>query len=206
MVSMGLDPRSEKREKIAKQNMTVELMVADFIDKYAKPKNSSWKQAENNLRLYLVTALGKKSIHDVKRPDIHAILDDLVERGKLTAANRALAHIRKFFGWLVERGYLEYSPADHIKKRHQELERAKVLSDQEINLKNQTKRNFLEEIRPEKHLENQIGDLLTDNSNISDQLTTRLKETDESVEAGQKQQRLRPEQVPFKDLESLFVK
>ena len=132
MVSMGLDPRSEKREKIAKQNMTVELMVADFIEKYAKPKNSSWKQAENNLRLYLVTALGKKSIHDVKRPDIHAILDDLVERGKLTAANRALAHIRKFFGWLVERGYLEYSPADHIKKRHQELERAKVLSDQEI--------------------------------------------------------------------------
>ena len=75
MVSMGLDPRSEKREKIAKQNMTVELMVADFIEKYAKPKNSSWKQAENNLRLYLVTALGKQSIHDVQRPDIHAILD-----------------------------------------------------------------------------------------------------------------------------------
>ena len=80
------------------------------------------------------------------------------------------------------------------------------LNDQENNLKNQTKRNFHEEIRPEKHLGNQIEDLITDNSNISDQLTTRLKETDESVEAGQKQQRLRPEQVPFKDLESLFVK
>ena len=80
------------------------------------------------------------------------------------------------------------------------------LNDQENNLKNKTKRNFHEELRPEKHLGNQIEDLLTDNSNISDQLTTRLKETDESVEAGQKQQRLRPEQVPFKDLESLFVK
>ena len=80
------------------------------------------------------------------------------------------------------------------------------LNDQENNLKNQTKRNFHEEIRPDKHLGNQIEDLITDNSNISDQLTTRLKETDESVEAGQKQQRLRPEQVPFKDLESLFVK
>ena len=80
------------------------------------------------------------------------------------------------------------------------------LSDQEINLKNQTKRNFLEEIRPEKHLDNQIEDLITDNSNISDQLTTQLKETEESVEAGQKQHKLKPEQVPFKDLESLFVK
>ena len=83
------------------------------------------------------------------------------------------------------------------------------LNDQEINLKNQTKRNFHEEIRPEKNLENQIEDLLTDNSNISDQLTTQLKETDESVEsveADQKHDKLRPEQVPFKDLESLFVK
>jgi len=80
------------------------------------------------------------------------------------------------------------------------------LSDQEINLKNQTKRNFLEEIRPEKHLENQIEDLITDNSNISDQLTTQLKETEESVETGQKQHKIKPEQVPFKDLESLFVK
>ena len=80
------------------------------------------------------------------------------------------------------------------------------LNDQENNLKNQTKRNFHEEIRPEKHLGNQIEDLTTDNSNISDQLTTRLKETDGSVEAAQKQNKLRPEQVPFKDLESLFVK
>ena len=80
------------------------------------------------------------------------------------------------------------------------------LNDQEINLKNQTKRNFHEEIRPEKHMGNQIADLPTDNSNISDQLTTQLNETEESVEAGQKQHKLRPDQVPFKDLESLFVK
>ena len=80
------------------------------------------------------------------------------------------------------------------------------LNDQENNLKNKTKRNFHEELRPEKHLGNQIEDLLTDNSNISDQLTTRHKETDDSVEDSQKQHRLRPEHVPFKDLESLFVK
>ena len=80
------------------------------------------------------------------------------------------------------------------------------LNDQENNLKNKTKRNFHEEIRPEKNLGNQIEDLITDNSNISGQLTTQLEETNESVETGQTQQKLRPEQVPFKDLESLFVK
>ena len=80
------------------------------------------------------------------------------------------------------------------------------LDDQKMQIKTQPKRNFHEEIRPEKRLDNQIEDLLTDNSNIADQSTTQLEETDESVEAGQTQQKLRTEQVPFKDLESLFVK
>ena len=80
------------------------------------------------------------------------------------------------------------------------------LDDQKLQMKTQPKRNFHEEIRPEKRLDNQIEDLLTDNSNIADQSTTQLEETDDSVEAGQTQQKLRPEQVPFKDLESLFVK
>ena len=80
------------------------------------------------------------------------------------------------------------------------------LDDQKPQIKTQSKRNFHEEIRPEKRVDNQIEDLLVDNSNIPDQLTTQLEETNESVETGKTQQKLRPEQVPFKDLESLFVK
>ena len=80
------------------------------------------------------------------------------------------------------------------------------LDDKELQLKNQPKRNFHDEIRPEKRLGNQIEELLKDNSNISDQLTNQINGADETVEAGQNQQKLRPEQVPFKDLESLFVK
>ena len=80
------------------------------------------------------------------------------------------------------------------------------LDDQKHQIKTQPKRNFHEEIRPEKRVDNQIEDLLTDNSNIPDQLTTQLEDSNESAETGQMQQKLRPEQVPFKDLESLFVK
>ena len=80
------------------------------------------------------------------------------------------------------------------------------LDDQRHQIKTQPKRNFHEEIRPEKRVDNQVDDLLTDNSNITDQLTTQIEETNESFETGQPQQKLRPEQVPFKDLESLFVK
>jgi len=80
------------------------------------------------------------------------------------------------------------------------------LDDQKQKIKTQPKRNFHEEIRPETRMDNQIEDLLTDNSNIPDQLTTKFEETNQSDETGQTQQKLRPEQVPFKDLESLFVK
>jgi integrase len=132
LVSQGIDPRSEKRAKRRLQEMTVELMVHEFIQTYAKPKNSSWKQAESNLRLYLSNFYGTQPISEITRADIHQILDDLIARDKQTAANRALAHIRKFFGWLVERGYLNHSPADHIKPRHKESERHRVLSDAEI--------------------------------------------------------------------------
>ena len=132
LVSQGIDPRSEKRTKRRLQEMTVELMVHEFIQTYAKPKNSSWKQAESNLRLYLSNFYGTQPISEVTRADIHQILDDLIARNKQTAANRALAHIRKFFGWLVERGYLNHSPADHIKPRHKERERDRVLNDTEI--------------------------------------------------------------------------
>ncbi len=80
------------------------------------------------------------------------------------------------------------------------------LDDQKHQIKTPPKRNFQEEIRPEKRVDDQIEDLLTDNSNIPDQLTTQLEDSNESAKTGQMQQKLRPEQVPFKDLESLFVK
>ena len=71
--------------------------------------------------------------------------------------------------------------------------------------KTQPKRNFHEEIRPEKRSD-QIEDLLTENSKVVDNLKSQLEDKDGSVESGQTQQKLTPEQVPFKDLESLFVK
>ena len=132
LVADGIDPRHRKAEEQAKRERTVSEMVALFIERYAKPKNKSWQQAESNLRLYLVSALGNCPVNKVRRGDIHTILDTLIQQGKGPSANRALAHMRKFFGWLVERDYIEHSPADHIKKPFSEKRRERVLSDEEI--------------------------------------------------------------------------
>ena len=134
LVAKGTDPRLEKKQVISKQDMSVEKMSDMFIEKYAKPKNKSWDQAETNLRLYILPHIGKMSIADVKRMHIHEILDGLMLNGKYATANRSLAHAKKFFGWLTERGYLEHSPADHIKRPYDELKRDRVLTDHEIKL------------------------------------------------------------------------
>ena len=117
--------------RIALDN-TVKSMSEEFIQKYARKKNKSWRQAEYNLRLYFVNEFANKPVNQVGRGDILSILDDLTSQGKLTTANRALAHIKRFFGWLVERGYIEHSPATYIKPLYKEKPRERVLSDSEI--------------------------------------------------------------------------
>ncbi|MDC0433106.1 tyrosine-type recombinase/integrase [bacterium] len=132
LVIKGIDPRANKQAKRQAKNLTVDRLAHDFVELYAKPKNKSWKQAEDNLRLHLLPYLGHYPIHQVERSDIHHILDKLGAAGKTTAANRALSHFRKFFNWLVERGYLEHAPTDRVKQPYPERRKDRVLSDDEI--------------------------------------------------------------------------
>ena len=132
LVAQGIDPRVEKRTKRTEQEMTLELMVNEFIEEYAKIKTKSWKQAESNLRLYLISKHATAPISTITRSHIKTILKELNNQGKKVTANRALAHMSRFFNWLVAEEYLQYSPAAKIEKEYEELEREHVLRDAEI--------------------------------------------------------------------------
>tara|TARA_E500000178_G_scaffold184417_1_gene182754 strand:+ start:328 stop:1488 length:1161 start_codon:yes stop_codon:yes gene_type:complete len=131
-IASGVNPLTIKENSRKAEELTVQRMASEFIELYSKPRNKSWKQADSNLKLYLISVLGNRPIHEVRRRDIHSILDDLTAEKKFTTCNRALAHMKRFFGWLVEREYLEHSPVDRIKPRHVEQPRERVLSDDEI--------------------------------------------------------------------------
>ena len=80
------------------------------------------------------------------------------------------------------------------------------LEDHNLQMKVQAKRNFHAEIRPEKRL-NSTGDSMSDGSqNSSYPESSLLDIAKNSGEVIQPLQKVRPEQAPFKDLESLFVK
>jgi hypothetical protein len=79
------------------------------------------------------------------------------------------------------------------------------LEEQKILMKAQSKRNFYAEIRPEKPLEKKEDDLMIGGPNDS-YPESAIGDASNTVNTNEPQQNVKPEQVPFKDLESLFVK
>ena len=75
------------------------------------------------------------------------------------------------------------------------------LEDHNLQINSKSRRNFQSELRPEKRFRNDIEPKIS-----SDQDPTEIELTKNSEEEPQPLQKVRPEQVPFKDLESLFVK
>jgi len=79
------------------------------------------------------------------------------------------------------------------------------LEEQNILMKAQSKRNFHAEIRPEKRLEKKEDDLMIGGPNDS-YPDSAIGDAGNKGNTNEPQQNVKPEQVPFKDLESLFVK
>ena len=79
------------------------------------------------------------------------------------------------------------------------------LDEHKLRMKPQSKRNFRAEIRPEKHLDKNENNLMTGDSDPSSPESPLVDACDTGGN-NEPQQKVRPEQVPFKDLESLFVK
>jgi integrase len=69
----------------------------------------------------------------MKRGEVVALLDAIVDAGKPFAANRCFAAVRRMFNWAVERSYLEVSPCYGVKAPTDEGEgRSRVLDASEL--------------------------------------------------------------------------
>jgi len=137
LIEAGGDPRDVKAQKLAeadeRHRNTFKAIAAEFIEKYAKRENRSWRQVENIFKLHVEPRWGDKPVTTITRRDLLNLLDSLIDAGKSTTANRVLANIRKLFNWCIERGILEASPALQVKPpAGKEVPRERDLSDDEI--------------------------------------------------------------------------
>jgi integrase len=151
-VQKGDDPAQEKR-RAAESDDTFGGLARKFIERHQKPKNRSWKETARLLGLVpdktrpgtaddpktfiavkggLVARWGYRKLGDIRRADIIAVLDDIVDRGAPIAANRTLAALRTLFNWSIPRTKIETSPCVGVKPPAAETERDRVLTDDEL--------------------------------------------------------------------------
>lgn len=111
---------------------TFERIAAQFVERYAKPKNRSWKITERLIELHVTPAWGARLIGDIGRRDVIDLLDGLMDKRQPYLANRVLAAVRKLFGWALERGIIDASPVAGVRAPGKETKRDRVLSDPEV--------------------------------------------------------------------------
>ncbi|GJD46107.1 Prophage integrase IntS [Methylobacterium cerastii] len=135
-VSEGRDPAGEKaadlQEQAAATRLTFGAVAADFVARYAKPRNRSWPETERLLTKADLEPWQARDVRGIGRRDVLDVIDGVVERGAPIHANRLFAALRKMFGWAVERGVLDASPMAALKPPSPEVARDRVLSDVEL--------------------------------------------------------------------------
>ena len=129
-VEKGIDPAAKKREE--RQAESFAELAHEYLERHAKPKKKSWQEDERIINSELVPAWGHIKAKNLKRADVRALLDKIVERGSPIAANRTLEIIRKMYNWGIENDLVEANPCHRIPKPAKERQRDRVLTEDEI--------------------------------------------------------------------------
>jgi len=130
----NIDPiEEEKSVKRARANeKTVNQAVTQFIERYAKRENQSWREVRRVFQVYVLPYWADRRLQEISPADVHEILDRLVDANHPYMANRLLAHVRKFFSWCKERHWLTEIPTEEIKPPGKEESRDRILDKNEI--------------------------------------------------------------------------
>ena len=110
-VAEGRDPIKERIGSREQARMVSSrrfgVVVADFLERYVKPRNRTWRETERVLTKRDLEPWRERDVASITRGDVLAVLDEIVGRGSPIQANRVLAALKRLFGWSIERGLIE---------------------------------------------------------------------------------------------------
>jgi integrase len=133
-ISDGNDPCAQKKTQRAARRQTsdtVEKVIEDFVNLYARPQTRDWRETARILAQFAKAWEGRR-LAEIGKADIHRVLDGIVTRGAPIGANRAFAQLRKMCRWAVSRGIVSASPCDGIDRPSAEKSRDRVLETDEL--------------------------------------------------------------------------
>jgi integrase len=142
-IARGEDPAGQKAAdraaaKAEREGETdlVEKVVEKFIERHAKAQTRDWRETKRLLEKNVVERWRGRRLSAITPPQIHDLLDSIIDRGAPIAANRVFAQLRLMCSWAVKRGLISRSPCDGVSAPSSERGRARerVLSDDEIRI------------------------------------------------------------------------
>lgn len=140
-VAAAKDPAGERiAARVAAANQknaeakTVNVILDQFVQRHVRKNLRSAYEVERAFNVYVRPRIGDRSIYDLRRADMVAMLDAIEDENGPVMADRVLAHVRKAFNWQTTRddkfappivkGMARTKPAERARKR--------ILSDDEI--------------------------------------------------------------------------
>ena len=140
-IEQGNDPAAGKQATRAAVQLTglhtpdsVEVLAGQFIELHARRKvrPSTLYQYESIFHRLVLPVWRERSVHDVRRRDVIALVEAIADERGGYMANRTLGLLSKFFAWLMARDIVAVSPVHGVERPHKEVARDRALSDDEV--------------------------------------------------------------------------
>ena len=132
MVRLGRDPAGEKLEQRQKIGETFGALLPRFLTRQrAKLKPRSLEETVRHMEQH-AKPLHVRSIEQIDRRQLAALLAGIAEKSGPSAANRVRASLSAYFAWLVREGMLDANPVIGTGRAIEVGARSRVLADAEL--------------------------------------------------------------------------
>jgi integrase len=121
----GKDPRGDITASVA-------ALIHGYLAKHVRPNLRSAKTTELRFKRSVLPVIGARPLECLHKRDINRVLDPILARGCQVEAARCFEDLRALFRWGVQRGDLDHSPMDGMRKPITPGPRERVLSDDEL--------------------------------------------------------------------------
>ena len=129
-IAKGSDPAEQKRA--ARDAWTFGELAGEYLERHAKLKKKSWKEDERQLNADVLPRWKTLPAASIHRRDVRDLLDRLVDRGAMYAANRTRALISTIYNFGITREIVDQNPVVGVPRPASEKSRERVLTEEEI--------------------------------------------------------------------------
>ncbi len=133
-ITEGADPaaaRKAARATAFTPDATFREVLNSFTDKYAKPRQRTWKQTDRTLRVNCADWLDKP-LSTITDAEAYDLLDGFIAEGRGAKARLTLAWLRTMFRWAAKRRIVDHSVMERVEIEVERRVRKRAYASDEI--------------------------------------------------------------------------